>query len=180
MIRKVISQIEAFFFNHIKTIFILYFHATSRTVCKTNRIHASAAMIVLLFYIKNALAATLDSQMFTEQDMTRIVPSFKIVEPTMQRKGPWFRLNPRLKTVSLKVCGRLSNWRNKLPQFMPNTAGLCNAIIIRRTFICKDIENCRSIQLGVIFYLEGRPLHPLQLTRVLSSAFICGSNQYRF
>lgn len=60
MMKKAKSQVKAYFFDRSSPISVIRFLATFKLACITNNINERAALRVLLFIIKNALATILD------------------------------------------------------------------------------------------------------------------------
>lgn len=86
MVKKVNSRMKANFFDPSDSVFIVGFIATFKLVGDTSRIHEGAAMRVLPFIVKNALATTLNSRMVTATHIAFVVASVNTVKPTTQQK----------------------------------------------------------------------------------------------
>lgn len=86
MVKKVNAQMKAYWFVLSKPIFIVKFFATFKLVCDANCIEEEAAMWVLPFFFRNALATTFISRRFAAAYITPVVALNNITEPLIQKK----------------------------------------------------------------------------------------------
>lgn len=85
MVTKVKSQVEAHLFGPIDLISIIGFLVIFKLACDTNRILERAAMWVLLFFARNALALTLSIRMLAATNIAVAVAS---IQPTETEEAP--------------------------------------------------------------------------------------------
>lgn len=86
------SEIKAHFFDHSDPVFFMVFHETFGLACSTNRIHEGETMWVLLLFVMNSLAITLNSRMSGATPFALVVTSVDTVDLTTQMKIHCFYL----------------------------------------------------------------------------------------
>lgn len=70
LVKKMILQIKAHFFNPENLILIIGFLATSKLACDRNDIYEGSAMWVLPHFVRKALDYALNSRMSVEDDLS--------------------------------------------------------------------------------------------------------------
>lgn len=85
MVRKVMSQMKAPTFDTSASVFIIRILATFKRVCDSNNIHKGAAMCVLPFFAKNALATTINCRMSTSAHPTLVYAPVNTTELPIQK-----------------------------------------------------------------------------------------------
>lgn len=72
---------QAHFFVLSYHISIIGFLAAFKIACSTNRLDEGVAMWVLLFFVKNALALSLNNRVFAATNLAQAVASLQLTEP---------------------------------------------------------------------------------------------------
>lgn len=85
MMHKVNSQMKAYSLDPSDPISIIGFLSTFLLACDTNSLHESAAMWILPFFVKNALATIVNSRMSAADSINLVVASVNSTEQLIQK-----------------------------------------------------------------------------------------------